>query len=204
MASNPNDQFLLRVGMCITSWAYLEEHLFSIFHTSLRCPKLQASIIYFKTPGLEARLSLTDELVVSVLPKPEREDGGHHHSDAIAWRKIRNAIYDQLATRRRIAHHPIQLQKLGDMHKIEDMHEIVDMFELSRLAIQMSENEQLRGKNVTLRPLGLNQLRDHGLAVVALAQRLHEFHDQVLKKACLSTRSDNSSQSETEKTVPHK
>ena len=61
------------VGYCITPWADVEEHLFEICGKALACAKERAAIIYYKTPTVDARLSLTDELARSVLPKPKRK-----------------------------------------------------------------------------------------------------------------------------------
>jgi hypothetical protein len=71
------DEFYMWIGHCISAWAKVEERLFKICWHSLRAPKTQAAIVYFRTPSLDARLSLVDELVKSALPKPERRDGGH-------------------------------------------------------------------------------------------------------------------------------
>jgi hypothetical protein len=73
--------FLMYVGYCITTWADVEEKLFKIFWRATNCPKKQAAIIYYRTPTLDARLSLTDELVKHALPKPEKKSGGHPHRD---------------------------------------------------------------------------------------------------------------------------
>jgi len=58
-------------------------------------------------PGLDVRLGLTDEILKSVLPKPERKSGGHPHPNVIRWDSIRKEISQLLSVRRRIAHQPI-------------------------------------------------------------------------------------------------
>lgn len=69
-----DDQFHKMVGFCITEWAHVDELIFDIFHQCVG-PLKQCAIIYYRTPGLEMRLGLTDEIVKAVLPKPARKSG---------------------------------------------------------------------------------------------------------------------------------
>ena len=107
-----SDELHMWVGYSITAWAEVEDGLFELCWRSLGSTKERAAIVYFKTPGTDSRLTLVDELVKTVLPKQEREDGGHHHTDLKAWIKLRDRIKTQLATRRRIAHHPAGYRKV--------------------------------------------------------------------------------------------
>src|SRR6266478_5137133 len=66
--SGAERDFLMWVGYCITTWADVEEKLFDVVWKCLQCPKEQAAIIYFRTPGLDARVTLADELVKNILP----------------------------------------------------------------------------------------------------------------------------------------
>jgi hypothetical protein len=176
-----DNEFHKRVGLCITAWATLEEQLFNICHSSLGSSKVRAAIVYFKIPGLDARLSLIDELVISVLPKPIREDGGHQHKDAATWAALCNRIRDQLSTRRRIAHHPVREQRAESLFDVQDIHALTDFHTLSSLELYMSENEQLRGKGRS-GSLHLGDLQRHYMAVTSLADQLGVFHRDVLVK----------------------
>ena len=75
------------------------ELLFRIFQDCVG-PDLQCAIIYYKTPGLEARFSLTDEIVRSVLPK--KRPGGHDHPSVKVWDNAIKVRHDLLSMRRRI------------------------------------------------------------------------------------------------------
>jgi len=57
-----SDEFHMWVGYCITAWAEVDDVLFCIFRDCVG-PSEQCAIIYYKTPGLEARFSLIDEIV---------------------------------------------------------------------------------------------------------------------------------------------
>jgi hypothetical protein len=115
MGSRPidTDAFFTWVGKCITSWSRVEDHLFEICHKVLGCTKRRAAIVYYRTPTIDARLSLTDELLLSLLPKKDPPIGGHDHADVRAWNDIRKSIIALLPDRNRIAHHPVQESAFG-------------------------------------------------------------------------------------------
>src|SRR5271163_2220003 len=103
------DEFHLMVGYCIAAWARIDDELFRIFRACVG-PYKQSAIIYYRTPGLDMRLGLTDELVLSVLPKKDRKSGGHDHPSVKAWKAAKSGFSDLLAIRRRIAHHPAEVK----------------------------------------------------------------------------------------------
>ncbi len=83
-AQKESDKFHEMMGYCIAVWADVDDTLFRIFQHCVGAP-LQCAIIYYKTPGLEARFSLTDEIVRSVLPK--KKPGEHDHAYVKRWDK---------------------------------------------------------------------------------------------------------------------
>jgi hypothetical protein len=95
------------VGKAITSWATIDERLFVLCWYSLGAPQQQSAIVYYKTPTLDARVTLADELIRSVFPKPERKSGGHDCVAIKEWKAIANDIRDALGQRRKIAHYPV-------------------------------------------------------------------------------------------------
>jgi hypothetical protein len=106
------DEFHMMMGYCIAEWATVDEELFLIFRDCLG-PYEQSAIIYFRTPGLNVRLGLTDELVLSVLPEKERKSGGHDHPSVKAWQEAIKGFDTLLAVRRRIAHQPIAPRQIS-------------------------------------------------------------------------------------------
>jgi hypothetical protein len=59
----------MMIGYCIAEWAGIDDELFRIFQHCTGAKEQQAAIIYYRTPGLNVRLGLVDEIVRSVLPK---------------------------------------------------------------------------------------------------------------------------------------
>jgi hypothetical protein len=156
------------VGNCITAWAKVEEHLFKICAKSLGVTDERAAIVYYRTPTLEARLQLTDELVRTALPKRERKSGGHDHPDVKKWDQLRKDIGNLLPVRNRIAHHPITPKKIdtGGLGMLDKM---------SWYEIYVSDAERLRGRHEDTKPLMTPDLSAHRLAVHGVTRRLELF-----------------------------
>jgi hypothetical protein len=149
----PSEEFYLWVGRCITAWAKVEEHLFDICQKSLNTSTEKAAIVYYRTPTLDTRINLVDELVRSSLPKRDRKSGGHDHPDVQEWDDIRKAIGALLHTRRRIAHHPVADRSIeGQLGLLSDM---------SWIELYMSDAERLRGRDGDLKPLPVDNLSAH-------------------------------------------
>ncbi len=187
----------MTIGYCIAAWADVDDILFQIFSDCIG-PRDQSAIIYFKTPGLEARFSLTDEIVKSVLPEPERKSGGHDHPSVIAWKKAIDGYQDLLSTRRRIAHHPVAVKIEYPQGALLNRYPPGKMpiggavpAIRSAYEIYMSENEKLRGRSADLPALRIKDLEDHQAAVGALANRLLGFLIDVLSKPGVGLPSPN-------------
>lgn len=102
------DRLLYQVaGRCISAWADIEASLFDLCHLALRTSHEVAAVVYYRTPTVDARLSLTDELLATLLPQREKRNGGHDHHSIKEWKTVRKRIKDCLAIRRSIAHHPL-------------------------------------------------------------------------------------------------
>lgn len=102
-------EFYYWAGRCIAVWAEVESGLFDLSWHALGTLKPLAAIVYYGAPTLNARLSLTDELVRAVLPKPPKKNGGHPPKPVKHWAMIAKEIRDHLSIRRRVAHHPVTL-----------------------------------------------------------------------------------------------
>jgi hypothetical protein len=182
---NIGDEFHMMVGYCIAEWAKVDNELFLIFRDCVG-PYEQSAIIYYKTPGLDARFSLTDEIVRSVLPKPARKSGGHQHHSVKAWGTAIKGYQELLAARRRIAHHPvaIRMQPLvfSSVFNSATLGSVTISGAPSWYEIYVNQHERLRGKSSDLPALRADDLRCHFRSVGALGDRLHHFFDGVLRK----------------------
>jgi hypothetical protein len=158
------DEFYLLMGNCISGWATVEEYLFKVCWACLGCSKQQAAIVYYRTPTIEARRQLADELVKTVLPRKTPPSGGHDHEDVKVWNAIQKEIEELLPTRNRIAHQPMGPHMEFD----SDAREL--WFE-----IYMSDHEQAR-KDQSVAGLRKEDLQAHIMAVWLLKDRLAAFY----------------------------
>lgn len=170
------DDFLLQVGACITQWADVEEELFEICLACLGCPRERAAIVYYRTPTIDTRLKLVDELIEAVFPKPDRPSGGHVHPDIKRWRRIRTSFETALRTRSRIAHQPMatrsELRNIGLL--------LLGWYQESWFEIYVSRNEQYRKKAANTPALRINDLKAHYRVVLSLKDGLRSFRADVL------------------------
>src|ERR1700722_18093326 len=99
-----NAEFYTDVGKFITTWAEIDNNLFNICHDVLGCSWQHAGIVYSRFKLLAAKLAFVDTLIVSVIPKPAKKNGGHIHKDEKLWRRIIAGISDRFGVRTRVAH----------------------------------------------------------------------------------------------------
>jgi hypothetical protein len=177
-----SDKFHMFIGYCIAEWANIERQLFRICWTASRCPKHQASIIYFRTPTIDARLSLVKELVESVLPKPERKSGGHPHETVVRWRDVESAIRDELSVRRRVAHFPTTFRYDTEAGELIRAGESTDLYEYTVFELYMSPDEQLRERGIEKLTVAQHDLDAHFRNLSQAARQLDSFFHVVLKK----------------------
>ena len=57
------DEFHMMIGYCIAEWAGIDDELFRIFQQCTGAKEKQAAIVYYRTPALNVRLGLVDEIV---------------------------------------------------------------------------------------------------------------------------------------------
>ncbi len=175
------DKFYMEVGECVTAWAEVEEELFRIFHYCVG-PLKQSAIIYYRTPGLEARFALADEIVRSILPS--KQPGDHDHPSVKAWIAAKGDYQALLAFRRRVAHQPVKFRGGDDILSVSDIlaeRDILSFYAPPWLEIAVSEHEALREKG-SIEPITAEHLLEHKVSVVKLGERLNRFYSDVLTK----------------------
>lgn len=174
------EELMLMFGSCVTEWAAIDSDLFHIRWECLDCSKERAAIVYFRTPAIEARRTLTNDLLVTVLPKRERPNGGKDHPAVITWLEIMKGLAKLLRIRNRIAHQPVS-------HKIEYARagtaRAGDLLWVSWFESHASQHERSKvrqaGEN---RSLKLSDLEDHLLSVGKLSGEIFQCRLEVLPK----------------------
>jgi hypothetical protein len=139
--------------------------------------KTRAAIIYYRTPTIDARLQLADELVRTVLPKRGKNDGGHDHQDVKIWNELRKEINSLLPIRNRIAHHPVTGATYPEFSAVADLFDQRTWYQS-----QVSESEKLRGRHEDAKPIGGVELSMHRGEVETIITKLELFISNVISK----------------------
>lgn len=172
------DRFYAALGRAITRWAELEEILFEITFAILGCTRERTAIVFYRTPTLDSRLTLTSDLVHSYFPR--HRPGEQPDPRVTRWKEIQAAIRMNTPVRNRLAHHPVgpimdvYLSADGDEHKI-----------VVKAGSYISEGERLR-KREELVPLGLTEIEEHTKTVLKLINELRNFRRQEFPKPPLA------------------
>jgi len=158
------------MGICIASWAIVEDFLFKICWSSPGGTDERAAIVFDCTPGFRRHLDLTDALVKTVLPKAESKSGGDDHPDLQQWSALCTDIRELAKIRNQIAHRPVASRLSGYPEQA------TRWLELFR-----SDHKRLRGKDDDP-PLKLDDLKTHAGAVELIQRRLLAFAAQTLQR----------------------
>ena len=151
---DPNgDPFYAVVGRCIAAWSDVEKRVFEICSHLMRCDLDVVAIVYYRTPSLDARLTLTDEFVKLRL---QGSFGPRPDPAVKAWNELRSRITSLLSVRNRLAHHPVSTSKIIVENSLSDRGQVRQ--ELFILHNSMSEQETLRGRKIDQQPLYLGDL----------------------------------------------
>ena len=165
------DYFYRALGYCIAAWSDIEKRLFDLCHHSMRSDVEVASIVYYRTPSIDARLTLTDEMIRLRLPKTP--NGGRPHPTLKIWNELRAKIKSHLEVRNRLAHHPVSLQKIIVENALTAQGQVRQEYLI--LQTSVGKNEALRGKHFNQIPLYLGDLEAHCLICRGLADEIMYF-----------------------------
>lgn len=162
-------KFYAALGRAVTGWADLEAVLFEITHSVLGCTKEQAAIIFYRTPTMDSRLTLTNDLVHAYFPK--HEPGEQPDGRIKRWKEIQAEIRDHLPVRNRLAHHPVG--PVVDIYETADGKE--NRIEI-RPASYISLSEHLRKRDQGPAILGIEEVRAHTFTVSRLTNEIRNFY----------------------------
>jgi hypothetical protein len=133
--------FFSWIGVCIKEWAKIEAVLFKLCGHVLGAKPQHVAIVYYRTPSLEGRLQLTNELLSSFFPK---NPGEHDDPIFVTWKNLKNEIQDMMPIRNELAHSPVEYDvKLQIMLDRETNKSSLDTVH-SRIKVNTSRDETLR------------------------------------------------------------
>jgi hypothetical protein len=190
------DEFHKVVGQSITEWSAIDETLFEIF-LDIFCAgtdtaavfgpkKRHAAIIFYRQPTMNVRVEMTDELICSILPKPEKKDGGHDHLDMQQWSKLKKEIIKLLAERRGIAHFPAKFASAFLFKKTRDFVPAGQAVSPDDAGFEtgywlsVGQAEALRGRHDKTKPKTTKDVADHVIKLREITEQIKAFHKAIL------------------------
>jgi hypothetical protein len=168
-------EFFWLLGIGMTMWAQLEEQLFGICAQVLKAAKHHAAIVYYRTPSLDARVTLVDELVKTIFP--ERKPGAHSHVSEKVWKDLVTDIKKELPIRNQLAHSPAASHGGRFVPPDGGPPEFRSWF-----ASYISPTERLRGRHKGPEYLKRGDVRKHVNRVAELTKRLRNIREGALSK----------------------
>lgn len=180
--------FFQQLGVCISTWAFVDRRLYQIFHHASGSKQQQESALsYYKQRAFGRRLDLVDDALKTMLLKEIYE------SD---WKPLFTEATELSYTRNILAHHPakcLSTLKNGEPLAIYSIH--IEPYE----RILNYNYPGLLGKD----ELRLEDLVQHEIDIMSLEQKLHAFAWRVgAERALDKTRSAINSADEGDRPTP--
>jgi hypothetical protein len=163
-----HEEMEMWVGRYIAHWAYIDEKLFDICLIALGAKQQQTAIVFYKTPTLDARLSLVGELLEAFLPiKPPGEPDPLRKT----WDNLSKRVRKYLPFRNALAHHPITEITIYDTDK--------DGAHKRMLSVRPGIRQRYRGKAGKADRVDADDLPGHLEDIIDLDLKLRMFERQL-------------------------
>ncbi len=172
----------LWIGRCISEWANIEETIFDICCIALCTHIKLAAIVFYKTPSLSARLTLTTELLQALFSK---EPGAHANHILKNWREITATIDELILYRNLMAHQPLDDAPIGgyDFFINSDETDILKLMAYrDSFKIAMSKSEAIRGKKAKIPAIDEKDMPNYFERVRELYKSMISFRTSLQKE----------------------
>ena len=152
------------VGLCIKRWAYAESHMYGICRSALgmneRPRRALAAVIFFRTPSIEARMTLISDLLQAVAFPDGKKSGQHDPEFLKKWRKVEALMRELTPFRNFIAHNPMQRRHASVLVDGEKM----GIYRRGELEIVQEYDDRIRRKS-SIEKVGVAELKAHSKAM---------------------------------------
>jgi hypothetical protein len=172
-------EFYEWIGHCITAWSSVDVRLFEITHLVMECGYEHVAIVYYRTPSLEAGISLANEIVRSSLPPREPPNGGHVHPLVKEWDAIIKDIRELMPQRNIIAHSPVREHRRTTFGNVASEAEFGQIEEVWIESYPV--HHEMARPETKERSMKRDDLPVHYRAVNTLCERLKTFQTKIRK-----------------------
>jgi hypothetical protein len=163
LQANPNSaeaiEFYRRLGMCIASWAYVDRHLYQIFHHAIGFEQKQSAFMFYRNRGFGQRLQIVSD-AVKMEASPDLFEGN--------WKPLHQETRNLSYTRNILAHQPTLRAATSNDGKPLDIYSIfIEPYE----KVLNNDYPGLQGKQ----QLDTSDLVKHEADVASLVSKLSDF-----------------------------
>lgn len=152
-------EFYTTLGMCVSSWAFIDRRLYEIFHDALKMDHRQSALLYYRKRAFNQRLLLVNDAVRSLVPA---------NVFSTHWKTLHGRVVDLSHTRNIFAHHPTRRTATSKDGKAVYLYTInIEQYE----RILNQEYKGLLGKEA----LGINDLKAHDQELERMERDLRWF-----------------------------
>lgn len=152
-------EFYRWLGLCVSTWAFVDRHLYQIFHHAMGFEQKQSAFVYYRTRAFNQRLRMVDDALKMFLPPPEYDR---------RWKPLQLETESLSHTRNIFAHHPVLRQATSKNAHAFDFYGIyIEPYE----RVLNNDYPGLRGKVI----LELADLKQHNMETEQLVSKLNEF-----------------------------
>lgn len=170
-------KFYSALGQCITIWSHIEGRMFLISQLCLGTSESLAAIVFFRTPSLEGKASLTNDLISHYLEPEPRKSGKHAPPLLKRWSKIHSKIKQRIAFRNYIAHQPdrLDIETLWAIAKAKGA--TVDQFDqiYDEATVIKQHKADFDRRPLKISQAGLAELEGHFEEMSSIFESLNEF-----------------------------
>lgn len=159
-------EFYTHVGRCIKRWADLEGYLFEICDWALNGERSLSAIVFFRTPSIDARLTLVSDLLKRTLVGQKRDPKfPQNPTNLEIWSKLEKRIRVRLEFRNMLAHQPVAVDYAALLALPNGT---PNAYDLSRVIQQDWDDKKRRPSSI--KPISIEAMADHLKAVTREAK----------------------------------
>ncbi|MGO9698065.1 MAG: hypothetical protein ACLPX7_02240 [Xanthobacteraceae bacterium] len=108
-------EFFKWLGMCVSTWAFIDRRLYQIFHHAIGLDQKQSAFLYYRNRAFNQRLRMVDDAVKMAFSKEVFD---------LEWRPLRDQVVNLSHTRNIFAHHPTMRVGTSQDRKPMDIYSI--------------------------------------------------------------------------------
>lgn len=165
----PEESFYFWVGKCIKRWASIEQTLFEICHLTLDARRRLSAVVFFRTPNIEAKISLVSDLLEARLFPQGKKSGEHDPQELKDWNALERRLRALLPLRNFVAHNPAKIRSKKSVAGQKPV------YDPEQVIVQHGDDEDRRPSSI--KRVTTDDMEKHFALVTSLVNDLGKLKD---------------------------